>query len=168
MPVSSTRWLVLASPLLVLLACESATNLDVSYAGPDGGGDAVAADAANPAPDGGEPTLFEGCPCDQSAGLGCCVTSAGAFCTDDFGTCNGAKGEWLRCSKRDPVFESECCWEGSGTGAQTRFAAACDGGPTACLTDADCVGTGQACKTTTCSGFTFGQCAQAAPSCPTP
>ena len=165
----SPRWLLLLSPLALVLACESATNLDVSYATPDGGNaDAAGSDAD---PDAGEadsatPVLLEGCPCDQSAGFGCCVTPTGAFCTNDHDTCTGEKGEFLRCSRRDPSFESECCWLGSGAGATTRFAAACDGGPTACLGDTDCIGTGQTCKTSTCAGFTFGQCASAAPACP--
>jgi hypothetical protein len=165
-----------------VLACETATNLDVSYAAPD------AADAANAATDPdagagadanadagvdadagtGERVVLEGCPCDPAAGLGCCVTSTGAFCTDDLTTCSDARGAWLRCAKRDPVFESECCWMGSGAGSMTRFAAACDGGPTACLTDADCIGTGQKCQTNTCAGFEIGQCAATQPPCPNP
>jgi hypothetical protein len=162
--------LLLLSVLLALFACESATNLDVSYAA-DGGSDAgpdVAVDPDAEADAGPvEPTVLEGCPCDQASGLGCCVTPTGAFCTNDHTTCTSAKGEWLRCARREPAFESECCWQGSGVGAMTRFAAVCDG-PTACLTDADCTGTGASCKTTTCSGFTFGQCGTTAPSCPGP
>jgi hypothetical protein len=169
------RIAVLVVPLAAALACESAANLDVSYANVQSG-DASAETGATP--DAGDPDasesgagelgIVEGCPCDQTAGLGCCVTPNGAFCTNDLGDCTSAKGEWLRCSKRDPAFESECCWSGSGTGAFTRFAATCDGGTTACLMDADCAGTNQACNTVTCAGFTFGQCAPNAPSCPTP
>lgn len=151
------------------LACESATNLDVSYALPDAATDASPeAGDADPDAGSGEITVVEGCPCDPTQGLGCCVTAANAFCTDDHDTCTAAKGEFLRCARRDHVFESECCWAGSGAGATTRFAATCDGGPTACLTNADCTGTGQPCMTTTCAGFTFGQCATTAPACPQP
>jgi hypothetical protein len=168
------RLLFLIAPVLsafAVFACESATNLDVSYAAPDsatGASDAGAGADADADPDGatGDLLVLEACPCDQAAGLGCCVTPAGAFCTNDLGTCNDAKGAWLRCAKRDYTFESECCWQGSGAGSQTRFASACDGGPTACLTDEDCSGTGQTCKTTTCAGFKFGQCATSPPACP--
>lgn len=165
-----TRVLYIFGPLVAALgafACESATNLDVSYAAPDAATDAGASDADPDADAGsGELIAVEGCPCDRASGLGCCLTPTGAFCTNDFGTCNDAKGAWLRCAKRDFTFESECCWQGSGVGSQTRFAAACDGGPTACLTDLDCSGTGQACKTTTCAGFTVGQCGASPPACP--
>lgn len=170
----SPRWFLLLTPFVLVLACESATNLDVSYAPPNAAtADAATAEAATD-PDGGggeastgDLTVLEGCPCDQAAGLGCCVTPTGAFCTNDHATCTADKGEFLRCARRDPTFESECCWNGSGAGATTRFAAACKDGPTACLTDADCAGTGQTCKTETCFGFKFGQCAPTAPACPT-
>ena len=163
------RIAALSVPLLAALACETATNLDVSYAAPDAASPAEAgagagdADAA-PLP----PTVVEACPCDLAAGLGCCVTAAGAFCTNDLDECVSAKGEWLRCARREPAFESECCWSGSGIGAVTRFAAVCDDGRTACLTDADCAGTGQTCKTRACAGFTRGQCAATPPACPSP
>lgn len=161
--------LLLAVPMLAALACESATNLDVAYAPPDAGStDASAGDVDGSAKNDAEPAFVEGCPCDPTLGLGCCVTGSGAFCTNDLGECSSAKGEWLRCARRDPTFESECCWSGSGAGAVTRFASACKDGPSACLTDADCAGTGQPCKTVTCSGFTFGQCAANAPACPSP
>ena len=172
--MSSSRWLArfaFSVPLLaagVLAACESATNLDVSYATADASSDASSNADGEPDGEAGvlEPSVLEGCPCDPSSGLGCCVTTTGAFCTNDHDTCTGEKGEFLRCARRDPTFESECCWLGSGVGATTRFAAACDGGPTACLTDSDCIGTGQTCKTSTCAGFTFGQCGATAPPCP--
>jgi hypothetical protein len=157
-----------------LFGCETATNLDVSYAAPDAGDAATSSDAdlaadADADAGTGDLVVVEGCPCDQAAGLGCCITSTGAFCTDDLTTCSDAKGSWLRCAKRDPVFESECCWTGTGgAGSMTRFASVCDGGPTACLTDADCAGTGQTCQTNTCSGFKFGQCGTTKPACPTP
>lgn len=167
----NARLAILAVPLLAALACESATNLDVAYSAADGGSAVDAGDGGDAAPDGGElPTIseVEGCPCDPASGLGCCVTGSGAFCTNNADECSSAKGEWLRCAHRDPTFESECCWSGSGAGATTRFASACDGGPAACLTDNDCAGTGQPCKTVTCAGFRFGQCAANPPSCPSP
>lgn len=172
-PLLMRRLAILIVPVTGALACETATNLDVAYAAPDAAPDASTADAADAgqaAADAtpGEVTTVEGCPCDQAQGLGCCVTASNAFCTNDHDTCTAAKGEYLRCSRRDPTFESECCWAGTGTGATTRFAAACDGGPTACLADADCTGTGQPCMTATCAGFTFGQCAASAPACPSP
>jgi len=162
----NVRFVIVLVPLLAVLACETATNLDVSYAGADASTDASDVDGG---PDGSVATNeVEGCPCDTSAGLGCCVTAAGAYCTNNLEDCTGAKGTWLRCAHRDAVFESECCWNGSGVGAQTRFAVACDGGPAACLTNADCTGTNQPCSTVTCAGFTFGQCAATPPACPTP
>lgn len=166
--MNRATWLLLLSPLLALFACESATNLDVSYRADAGGSDAFADADPDSEAGTGDLNVLEACPCDPALGLGCCVTSQGAFCTNDHGTCVDAKGEWLRCAKRDMVFESECCWQGSGVGAQTRWASACNDGPTACLTDSDCAGTGQSkCSTATCSGFTFGQCAAEAPKCPT-
>ena len=165
----SRRCLLLLSPFALLVACESATNLDVSYAAPDAGAD-VATDAD---PDAGEAgpigqvTVLEGCPCDTASGLGCCVTPNGAFCTNDHTTCAAEKGEFLRCAKREAAFESECCWLGSGAGATTRFAAVCDDGPTACLANDDCIGaTHPTCAKTTCAGFEFGQCAATPPACP--
>ena len=122
------RVLFVLGPLVAALgafACESATNLDVSYAAPDSAtADAGASDAAPDADAGTEELVpLEGCPCDQASGLGCCVTPTGAFCTNDFATCNDAKGAWLRCAKRDFTFESECCWEGSVVFVlQSRFA----------------------------------------------
>lgn len=167
------RLALILGPLVTAFAafaCESATNLDVSYAGSDAGNDASTSDVDPDADAGastGELPALEGCPCDQASGLGCCVTKEGAFCTNDFATCNDAKGAWLRCAKRDSTFESECCWQGNGgAGSQTRFAASCDGGTTACLTDEDCSGTGQTCQWTTCSGFKVGQCGTTKPACP--
>ena len=165
----SSRVLFLLAPLALVVACESATNLDVSYATPDAGADAATGgdpDAGEAGPT-GEITVLDACPCDTAAGLGCCVTANGAFCTNDHTTCTGEKGEFLRCAHREAAFESECCWRGSGAGATTRFAAVCDDGPTACLTDADCAGaTHPTCSRTKCAGFEFGQCAATPPACP--
>lgn len=160
-----------------LVACESATNLDVTY------GDASAAlfeASANDAEAGvvvtppGPPGqgVLPGCPCDESAGLGCCMPAAGKpFCTEDTAVCKQAAGTHLKCVRPDPSTESVCCWNpDTQVGAVTALAAFCDGGVAACTTDGDCAGTGQACKTSSCFGGTLviGACGPTAPACPQP
>ena len=161
------RFLVALSMVVAAAAaCESAANLDVSYrdtadSGPpanvDGG------DAADPE----NPVVLEGCPCDPSQGLGCCVTAKDAFCTHSEIACAAEKGELIKCSKYDPNSQSECCWHGSGAGALAAYAIGCDGGPTACLTNADCPDSGK-CSVNTCAGFQFGACGDTIPACPAP
>ena len=158
---------------LALLACESATNLDVAYT--DASTVVVEASA-----DGGEGGVssstqktFPGCPCDESAGLGCCIQQDGpAFCTADTNYCTSQKGTHLKCGRPDPTTESVCCWSfptpKSAIGAVTALASACDAGPlaTACSTDTDCAGTGaKKCSTVPCGGITIGQCGESPPPC---
>lgn len=160
---------------LGLGACESATNLDVVY------GDAsTAPDARNGALDGGAgdaaapitPALLPGCPCEESAGLGCCMPGAGTpFCTGDTSACAAAKGTYLRCTRPDPGTESVCCWHGSGAGAVTALASACDGGAVACESATDCAGSGEtSCALATCFGgaIVIGACGSTPPTCPQP
>ncbi len=166
--------------VLALGACESATNLDVAY------GDASAAlegsantDAAGdagtpPIPTGSE--VLPGCPCDESAGLGCCIPAVGTpFCTGDTSLCTEEKGAHIKCSHADPLTESACCWhnvtaDGGATGAVASLAGGCDGGPPACTLPSDCAGTGQPCSLARCFGgtITIGACAPTAPACPQP
>jgi hypothetical protein len=122
-----------------LAACRSAVNLDVTYRD--------ASPTADASDDGGEAgippgTQLEGCPCDEAAGFGCCVTSVGpSFCTTDLGQCEAEQGVFMKCFRPDPNTESECCWHGDVVGSsksQTAYAAYCDGGPPACATDNDC------------------------------
>jgi hypothetical protein len=154
-----------------LVACESATNLDVRY------GDAASAiegslDDADAGGEAGAATgVLFGCPCDERAGEGCCMPSAGKpFCTSDQTVCTEAKGTHLRCVGPEVTTESVCCWRGSGAGAQTALAAACDGGPAACTTNTDCAGTGQTCALARCFGgaITIGACGKTPPTCPQP
>ncbi len=162
-----------------LAACESAANLDVTFgdasaalqgdASP-GGGDVGAADAGDADAVVVTATLV-GCPCDTREGLGCCMPATGKpFCTPDTTVCASAQGTQLRCIRPDPSSESTCCWHGTGAGAETALASACDGGPTACSSDSDCAGTGQKCAMASCFKGTIaiGACGTVASTCPQP
>lgn len=156
-----------------LVACESATNLDVRY-----GDAATAIEGSVEDADGGGETgdrgmvVLSGCPCDETMGEGCCMPSAGKpFCTTDQTVCADAKGIHLRCVRPEVATESMCCWRGSGATAQTGLAAACDGGPAACLANTDCAGTGETtCALARCFGgaITIGACGPTPPTCPQP
>jgi hypothetical protein len=161
-----------------LTACESATNLDVTY------GDAhTSTEASVDAEDAGTPgqgiPALPGCPCDELAGLGCCFTPPGQepFCTDSVSFCASRKGILFRCAQPNPLTESACCWHlGAGNtaaGASTAYASACDGGAPACTSDGDCAGTKFKCQMPTCpgmaaSGIGVGASAETPPPCPTP
>jgi hypothetical protein len=160
-----------------LAACESATNLDVTFGDASAAlqGDAsVDGEAADAGDSGAIPVItptLAGCPCDTTEGLGCCMPATGnPFCTPDTSVCAGAQGTQLRCVRPDPLSESTCCWHGTGAGAQTALASACDGGPTACSSDSDCAGTGQKCAMASCFKGTIaiGACGTVAPTCPQP
>jgi hypothetical protein len=157
---------VLASPaacVLGLTACESAANLDVSFAHV---ADAQSVDADAAAPPRPTPTpTGSRCPCDQTRGEACCVVPSGLpFCAPDLEACAAADGVWLECYAPSP--DSACCWHGSvgGKGAAATFRGACDGGVSACTSDADCEDAG--CATQTCSGLLIGACGPTAPACP--
>jgi hypothetical protein len=158
---------------LGLAACESATNLDVTY------GDASAALEASTSADGqGDapmpmPTsaVVSGCPCDESAGLGCCIPAGGTpFCTADTTVCTQQRGVHVKCGHPDPQSESACCWhvaDDGGAGSVAALAATCAAGLTACLVASDCAGSGQTtCATVLCHGLTIGACGATAPACP--
>lgn len=171
----------LAGVAPMLAACESATNLDVDY-GDSGAalqGDGGVQGADGGAGDGGEGGTaavpsFSACPCDESAGFGCCVGQPGqpSYCTTDTSLCAGERGMHLRCGHPDPSTESVCCWHlgpaAKGAGAVAAYASACDGGVPACSENGDCAGTGKTCMTATCNGVPIGACADAPPSCPLP
>jgi hypothetical protein len=146
------------------LACDQVANLDVGYR--DAASDAKIVDAASlDAGEGGQP--LEGCPCDETQGLGCCVPKVGTpYCTTDRSMCDGDKGLLLSCLRANASTESACCWHQGigGEGATTAYAALCDGGAPACVFDSDCTGT--TCATTTCAGVTLGACGAVAPACP--
>jgi hypothetical protein len=138
-----------------LVACESAANLDLVYADAAGASDAGTADVTP----GDE---LEGCPCDESQGLGCCLVMNGVpYCTLDQTACASEKGLLLKCFHGDPRSESVCCWNASGT----RLAAGCDGGAPACVTAADCP-SGTGCATSVCNGIVIGACSATKPACP--
>lgn len=148
---------------LGLAACESVTNLDVRYE------DANAADGGEGGTEGSAPSRveLEGCPCDEKAGLGCCIPATGIpFCTPTDSVCTvDAKGVFARCLYPEPSSESLCCWKGSGTGAVAALASTCDAGPPACTRNSDCAG-GVECRTRDCAGVIIGQCAPEPPACP--
>lgn len=148
--------------LVALAGCESVTNLDVRY-------EALTSDGGEGGAEGGGPSRveLEGCPCDERAGLGCCIPSTGVpFCTSSDSLCTvEAKGVFAKCLYPDPFSESVCCWHGSGAGAVAALASACDGGPAACTRKSDCPGNVE-CKTRDCAGVIIGQCAADAPACP--
>jgi hypothetical protein len=150
-----------AMSLAAAAACESAVNLNVAYR------ETGLADAGDDADAGPPPgNELEACPCDESAGLGCCVTSNGpSFCTANEAACNAEKGVYMKCLRQNPLHESVCCWHGSGPGALTAYAAFCDGGVSACLESSDCAG-GQKCTTTKCNEVVVGACGDVAPACP--
>ncbi|MDB5220367.1 MAG: hypothetical protein JWO86_8294 [Myxococcaceae bacterium] len=159
-----------------LVACESATNLDVTFgdasAALEGGAlsDGEATDGGEDGPVAIVPTLA-GCPCDTSEGLGCCMPTTGKpFCTPDTAVCAAALGTLIHCVHPDRSSESACCWHGTGPGAQTALAATCDGGPAVCTSDSDCEGTGQKCAMALCFKGTIaiGACAATPPTCPQP
>jgi hypothetical protein len=170
------RWKALslvaaAGAALALAACEKVANLEVAY-GDDGAADG--GDGANgeggPTPPG---TEFEGCPCDESAGLGCCVPKIGVpFCTSSSTLCASEQGIHLKCFRPDTLSESACCWHGlggaTGAGAVTALASSCDGGAPACTRDEDCLGTGKKCAMSACGvdRLGFGMCADTPPPCP--
>ncbi len=159
--------------LFALSACESAANLDVVYRDASAPTEASAPDAG-----GGEAAVLamvSACPCDETAGLGCCIPAVGAaFCTADTAVCIEAKGIHVKCSQPDPLTESACCWhttQGSaGSFTVAALAGACAAGSSACTIDTDCAGTGETkCSLSTCAGeTTIGVCGPAAPACPTP
>ena len=157
------RIAAVAGALVAVIACQSATNLDVAYKNSDAGSTDRTEPDGGDAGDAGGPVVLEGCPCDPSTGQGCCVTAKDAFCTDSPTICANEHGALLGCAHRDPLSESECCWHGSGAGALTALAAQCTGA-TACLADTDCA-PGVKCETNTCAGFTFGACGSK-PACP--
>jgi hypothetical protein len=124
-----------------------------------------AADDAAPSVDPPRGNDLEGCPCDQSQGLACCISKEGpSFCTTDQDGCKAEQGAFLRCFGPDLTTESVCCWHGSGAGASTALAAVCDDGPQACTTSAHCAG-GVECQLTECRGIKVGACGQT-PVCP--
>ncbi|MDB4935729.1 MAG: hypothetical protein JWP87_2701 [Labilithrix sp.] len=167
-----------ASLAFGLVACESATNLDVTYGDASAALEAsTSADADAAQGDGGAPptpSVVSGCPCDESAGVGCCIPAGGGapFCTTDMTACADEKGAYLRCSQPDPLTESECCWRAvasasGGTATVAAFASGCDGGTPACLVASDCAGSGAStCTTAVCHGVTIGACGATAPVCP--
>lgn len=119
--------------------------------------------------------MVASCPCDETAGLGCCIPAIGAaFCTAEAAACIEAKGVHFKCSHPDPLTESaSCCHttQGSaGSFAVAALAGACATGSSACTIDTDCAGTGETkCSRSTCAGeITTGVCGPTAPACPTP
>src|SRR5205085_592715 len=135
-----------------------AANLDVTYKG----GTAPIADAGA---DGTIETV-EGCPCEATEGLGCCVAGGGTpYCTTDDRQCAAERGMLLRCVRSESVSESVCCLQGTGSGAKASLAAYCDGGIVMCLFATDCP-PGEGCATTVCNGIQIGACGSAKPPCP--
>jgi hypothetical protein len=169
----------------VTVACSEVAKLDLAYTA-DGGADAgedarqkvrpsnvEPADSAISVPlptdlggcDGG---LGESAGCDDTAGLGCCLTASGSQCIEQ-------REAPLRCTSavflacRQSSSDSQCCWRTSGDARFTAYAATCDDGAIACLDAAGCPA-GESCQTRDCvlggTIFTFGACGSTAPKCP--
>jgi hypothetical protein len=150
------------------------TSIPLDYT-PDGGsvdagsGDSASATDAAPAMDAEPVDAGSGppCPCDASAGLGCCILGGGVapFCTANGEACTGANGVFSACQVGDPDTESECCWSGSpAAGGSTHYASSCGQRPASCSGPADCP-RGEPCELATCSGMTVGACG-VMPTCP--
>jgi len=161
-----------ASVLLgAVAACESAINLDVNYRDASPTGDASEDGGEAGVPQGVE---LEACPCDESQGFGCCVTSNGpSFCTLDSNQCGHEKGVFMKCFRPSAVAESACCWHAGDKDNPpvAAYAGYCDAGPAACVDNNDCRGAqaGPVCITRLCGGQTIGQCGAAGgpqPPCP--
>lgn len=158
--------------LFSVAACERVANLDVVYddAGVvDAGVDATEASVELPPPTSETAIVDKACPCDKSAGQGCCVLRNDLLCAEDSPPCAEARGIFLRCLKPDPSSESVCCWHGEGAGATTAYAAICAPAATACLENADCSDPTEICHKADCGKVTIGRCgpaANAAPACP--
>ncbi len=167
-----------------LPGCESIADLNVRYTdagAAEGASDAAdganadAADADRPPPiDGGPVDSLGKCPCDTTAGIGCCIPAGGAapYCISSFhaASCTSAAGMFVACTEFDAVNDSFCCWhDGTGAGSETAYAAACNAGPMACRKSSDC-SAGATCTTVSCGGatdaFTVGVCRAAGPTCP--
>lgn len=165
--------------LALMVACQSAVNLDVQYTdaglptappptSSDSGTLAEADPPVVPAPVLGEE--LQGCPCDATQGLACCVSNPAngvPFCTTDQGRCNAENGAFFRCFGPDPNTESVCCLHRNGATSESALAAVCrSGSATVCRVDADCPGVAKACTITTCpGGVSIGVC-DANPVCP--
>jgi hypothetical protein len=164
------------SAAMLVVACQSAVNLDVKYtdagatdASTDGSGDPDAQDPEQSTSNVSKGEELEGCPCDLTQGLACCVSSVGPpFCTTDQDRCSGEKGAFYKCFGPDPSTESVCCWTGSGENSITAYAAECKNGRlTACTTDQACPGgTAGECHTRVCKGVLIGACGVDPPACP--
>jgi len=145
----------------LLAACESATNLDVSYA--DGGaGSDTGVDGGNPT----APPEFAGCPCDTTLGEGCCLTSKGTpFCTTSIELCREQSAIWLECAHPSAGPDSDCCWHGGvgGRGSFTTYRGECDGGVRACSGNEQCPNGD--CHVKGCGDVQIGACGQD-PVCP--
>lgn len=105
--------------------------------------------------------------CDPTAGMGCCLPSAGGSnaCFEQLqhfgGTSCTAPGDvYLACLTS--TGDSTCCWQTEPGGASnTRYREACTGGVEACDPSADGGGvcsSGAACNSVTCKGVVVGYC----------
>ncbi len=187
-----SRALGISVVALAALGCESIAGVDITYqpadassagdvevSGDSGGQDAGGEEQA-PGVDAsvdhgfivtvdgsnfdGNTTVQNGrCGCDITQGEGCCVppSSGAPFCTTTPSQCPGV---FLACEGADPSGDSACCWNGSGAGAYTAFAASFGSRLTMCQGNSDCGGSG--CATVSCSGVTLGVCGATAMTCP--
>jgi len=160
--------LSMAGIALFVIACEDVTGLDLAYHVRPNASDA--GEAGTPEGGAGTPVTHLPCPCDQTEGLGCCLSNGASYCAQSDGTC-GANGPavFVGCERSDPTTESLCCWtsEGAGAGATalTGYAADCGARAMACVDDSDCAG--EKCNHLACDGVTLGVCgAGAMPACP--
>ncbi|HEY8074604.1 MAG TPA: hypothetical protein VIF62_10845 [Labilithrix sp.] len=148
---------VVACASFAFAACESAANLDVTYAN-------VTSDGSVDAP---QQVLGPSCGCDTTQGEGCCVrANALPFCTTSLEQCADGGGAWMECF--GPSADSDCCWHFGvgGKGSAATFRGECDGGARVCTTSSECGDDGGACSTAQCGQLELGACGANKPSCP--
>jgi hypothetical protein len=162
-------WMLRAWAIVALVGTAGCTSIALDYTSDAGAPDASAEAAADAAPAmmGVDAGSGPPCPCDASAGMGCCILggSASPFCTADGVVCTNASGVYSACQGYDPLTESQCCWNGSpAAGGSTHYASACGERAASCAQQSDCP-VGQSCQTTTCNGTVLGACG-VMPICP--
>lgn len=163
----NARLFILAA---LLPGCEAVAGVDLHYVGSsDAGSDAIVIVDAGPvvranddADPGSGPSNL--CGCDFSAGESCCVPAGGEapFCTTNGAGCAAGGGVGIGCNGQNA--DSVCCWSGAAQpGSFTRYTTACDNGPAACATNADC--NGGTCMIQKCGSISISAC-DVTPACP--
>jgi hypothetical protein len=105
--------------------------------------------------------------CDETAGLGCCLSPSGSTCMESNDAPTACAGDvFIACVQSND--EGTCCWRSTGSSRHAVYTAECEGGAVACIDPSGCIG--GPCATVTCgppgSTFTIGQCGDVPPPCP--